>query len=52
MADHALPTPSNPAVAGFVLFLQPCKIHLTPTVNALGLQPGNWARAVFGNRTH
>ena len=50
-ADHALPIPGNLWLAGYTLFMQPCKWDFTTPVNALGIQPGNWARAIVGSRT-
>lgn len=50
-ADHFIAAPGNLALAGAVIFLQPCKVDFWTPVNALGIQPGNWARVIFGTRT-
>jgi hypothetical protein len=49
--DYVLPCPGNLALAGFTLFMQPCKWDFATPINALGIQPGNWARVIFGTRT-
>jgi hypothetical protein len=49
--DHVLPIPGNLFLAGFVMFMQPCKWDFATPVNALGIQPGNWARVIVGSRT-
>jgi hypothetical protein len=33
------------------MFMQPCKWDFATPVNALGIQPGNWARVIVGSRT-
>jgi hypothetical protein len=48
-ADYVLAIPGVPALAGAVLFLQPAKWDFT--VNALGIQTGNWARIIVGRRS-
>ena len=50
-ADHVLPIPGSLWVAGFVMFMQPCKWDFSTPINALGIQPGNWARVIVGSRT-
>lgn len=47
-ADYLITCPGNTALAGFTLFMQPCKWDFT--INALGIQTGNWARVIFGTR--
>lgn len=49
--DFVLPIPGNNALSGFTLFFQPCKWDFATPVNALGIQPGNWARIILGVRT-
>ena len=49
-ADYVLPCPGDLALAGFTLFMQPCKWDFASPINGLGIQPGNWARVIFGTR--
>ncbi|MCU0866688.1 MAG: hypothetical protein MUC36_23130 [Planctomycetes bacterium] len=46
--DYTLQCPGNASLAGSTLFFQPCKWDFS--ISALGIQPGNWARAIFGRR--
>ena len=46
--DYTLQCPGNASLAGSTLFIQPCKWDFA--ISALGIQPGNWARAIFGRR--
>jgi hypothetical protein len=50
-ADYTLAIPGNLSLSGTVLFWQPCKWDFATPINTLGIQPGNWARTVLGNRS-
>ena len=50
-ADYLILCPGNLSLAGFTLFMQPCKWDFATPVNPLGIQPGNWLRLVYGTRT-
>jgi hypothetical protein len=50
VADYVLPIPGNNALKGTVLFQQPCKWDFVTPINALGIQPGGWARYIIGDR--
>ncbi len=50
IADYVLPIPPVNALKGTVLFQQPCKWDFATPINALGIQPGGWARYIIGDR--
>lgn len=50
IADYVLTIPGNPALRGMAIYQQPCKWDAVTPVNALGIQPGGWARYILGDR--